>query len=448
MLGLGYMRVADRRHALALLASILLLATPQLALAQGQTYTGPASMIGQLVQCQVAMPGSCSISFDQNPITEGQGTYLRWSATLGPVAWACYDSAWLVSMTISNVGTVGSWYDYEFPPHGSYYDYVSGTKSGSVWVAPGGATNYSGTLDNRVHGNYTCSGPTLYVNPAGSASPALSPAPPFPPPPPPSCSVTFDKNLVTSGGGTTIRWSSTSAQLFYINTVGYVGASGSASIAPSGTTDYSGYVNNKADGTGDTAACAATLVVSGGQCPPGQILRDGQCVAQCPIGYIQQGNQCVFSACPSGYVKQGTRCVRSNLCTTPPHCSGDDLVNSCTGALIRSCDWGCTGSACNPVPTPSATLKATPSLLHAGNTTLVSWTGTNVSSCAVSGTNGDSWTGKSSDPSNSSGQAGKTSKTIQSQTTFNLHCIGYAGSSPATIDKSVIVNIIPRFIEK
>ena len=215
-----------------------------------------------------------------------------------------------------------------------------------------------------------------------------------------SCSITFNKNPIDKGGETVIHWSSTSAQLFYINTIGYVGASGSASVVPSGTTDFSDYVNDKADGTGDAVSCPGILTVSGSSaCPPGQTLVNGQCAAQssCPVGYDWNGTQCVFSACPSGYVQQGNQCVLQGQCGTPPVCQGNDFVNSCTGAVIQSCSYGCItvggSDACRFIPTPSATLQATPSLVHSNDTTVVSWTSQSVTSCTVHGTNGDSWTG-------------------------------------------------------
>ena len=119
---------------------------------------------------------------------------------------------------------------------------------------------------------------------------------------------------------------------------------------------------------------------------------------------------------------------------------GDDLVNSCNNDTIATCDWGCVSGVCNPVPAPSGVINANPKLLHVGNTSTISWSSANVSACTVTGTNGDAWTGKSS--------SGKTSKPIQMQTTYYLHCDGYAGSSPASIDKSVIVNLIPSFNEQ
>ena len=160
----------------------------------------------------------------------------------------------------------------------------------------------------------------------------------------------------------------------------------------------------------------------------------------CPLGYVQQGNTCVFSACPSGYVLQGGSCVLAGSCSTPPRCSGNDLVNSCTGATIQSCAFGCASGACIVIPAPTATLSASSSLVHSGDIATVSWTSQNVTSCTVSGTNGDSWTGLSS--------SGKTSLPILAQTIYNLHCIGYVGANPSAIDKSVTVNIIPGFEEK
>ena len=224
-----------------------------------------------------------------------------------------------------------------------------------------------------------------------------------------SCSIAFDKNPIDKGGETIIHWTSSGARLFYIKAIGYVSSSGSTTVAPSQTTDYSGYVNDAADEIGNTFNCPATLTVSGTQCPIGQVLQNGVCVVQCPGGYVEQNGECVFSACPSGYILQGTSCIVSNLCATPPLCSGNDLVNSCTGALIQSCAFGCASGACNPPPALSATLNASPSLLHAGNTTAVSWSATNADSCTVHGSNGNSWGGTSSSGHMSSPSRGRPS---------------------------------------
>ena len=131
---------------------------------------------------------------------------------------------------------------------------------------------------------------------------------------------------------------------------------------------------------------------------------------------------------------------QNNKCNLAPRCSGNDLVDSCTGATIQTCYFGCVSGACYVVPAPSAALKAIPSLVHSGDTTIVSWSALNVASCTLSGTNGNSWTGISS--------PGKTSSPIIGQTIYTLHCIGNPGAQPPSVDKSVTVNLIPSFNEK
>lgn len=161
--------------------------------------------------------------------------------------------------------------------------------------------------------------------------------------------------------------------------------------------------------------------------------------ASCPVGYVLQNGACIFSACPSGYTLQGTQCVAaSGECTAPNYCKDSSLMDGCTGDVLQACAWGCTGSTCNAVPAPVATLTAVPSLVHQGDATQVSWTSNNVTGCTVTSTR-DSWTGLSGT---------ETSHPITSQTTFTLRCNGYAGATPGTITKTAVVNIAPVYQEK
>ena len=84
---------------------------------------------------------------------------------------------------------------------------------------------------------------------------------------PPSCSVTFDSNPIAYGTQTTMHYNSINATTFYINTVGYVGSSGSAVIAPLATTDYSGSVS----GPTGSGTCPTTLTVIPPSVPVAQI---------------------------------------------------------------------------------------------------------------------------------------------------------------------------------
>src|SRR5438128_385850 len=98
--------------------------------------------------------------------------------------------------------------------------------SGSVMVGYKFSDGWSGGGDSSAFNGYDalCQRVQFF---------ASSP-PPAPPPPPsgPSCSVTFDQNPTTADTGTTVHWSSTSADWFYINSIGYVSGSGSAHVQP------------------------------------------------------------------------------------------------------------------------------------------------------------------------------------------------------------------------
>jgi hypothetical protein len=92
-----------------------------------------------------------------------------------------------------------------------------------------------------------------------------------------------------------------------------------------------------------------------------------------------------------------------------------------------------------PVPTLNdLSLRALPSLVRSGDTTKVHWSSQNMSTCSVSGSNGDSWSGLNS-PVN-----GETSGTISSLTTYTLTC--RAGGN--TFTKTANVNVLPSWVEK
>lgn len=80
-------------------------------------------------------------------------------------------------------------------------------------------------------------------------------------------------------------------------------------------------------------------------------------------------------------------------------------------------------------------ITANPELLRSGNTTEVRWQGVEVTSCTVTGTNGDSWSG-------TAGQ--ETSSPIEASTTYTLDCTAF---NDTQVQDSVDVNIIPEFQE-
>jgi hypothetical protein len=82
--------------------------------------------------------------------------------------------------------------------------------------------------------------------------------------------------------------------------------------------------------------------------------------------------------------------------------------------------------------------QVAPILVKQSKTTNVSWNVEHVSSCTISGTNGDSWTGLIGT---------KVSGAINAQTVFTLNCAALAGSSAPNVTRTTTVNIVPTFIE-
>ncbi len=119
----------------------------------------------------------------------------------------------------------------------------------------------------------------------------------------------------------------------------------------------------------------------------------------------------------------------------------------------------------------TSSITAVPLLVHAGDTTDVSWSASRVRSCTVTGTNGDSWTSApaagsmqnaqntdANGPSQGGGQtaqqqaqqtsgsiyATQQSSPILQQTVYTLTCTRAAGNP---LVSTVTVNIIPTFQE-
>ena len=137
-------------------------------------------------------------------------------------------------------------------------------------------------------------------------------------------------------------------------------------------------------------------------------------------------------------------------CTPAYSCSGtqtilytDAFCQTSTYATCTSPAFCSAGSSTCLYPQPIFVnhLQLLPALVSSGETIQIHWNVDNVTSCAVTGTNGDLWTGLSS------GADGKTSSAIFGQVTYTLTCNAYIGVTPSTVSESKAVNTIPIFQE-
>src|SRR3989344_965160 len=87
----------------------------------------------------------------------------------------------------------------------------------------------------------------------------------------------------------------------------------------------------------------------------------------------------------------------------------------------------------------TSSIRAVPSLVRRGSTTQIVWNSDHVTSCTVKGTNGDTWSGGSSDAD------GETSSAIEAPTTYTLECLT---AIETTVGGQATGSITPRSEER
>ncbi len=126
--------------------------------------------------------------------------------------------------------------------------------------------------------------------------------------------------------------------------------------------------------------------------------------------------------------------ITNTSCTVPQFCS----------AGSPTCLW----PQIYDVGGLAGQLTAKPSLVRKNATSTISWNIGNASSCSVTGTNGDSWTGLSAAASNCTHvPSGCWSSPIPQQTFYTLSCTPLDTSKPQYIENAT-VNILPDYQEK
>ena len=92
-----------------------------------------------------------------------------------------------------------------------------------------------------------------------------------------------------------------------------------------------------------------------------------------------------------------------------------------------------------------ATILAKPPLVHIGDTSVITWTGREVSACTVAGSNGDG-TGSNSTGSWSGTSGEKPSSPLNQRTTYTLTCTAFDGTPVPP--QQAVVDMLPVFQEQ
>ncbi len=346
----------------------------------------------------VINPPTCSITLSPTTVNQGESAILSWSSQNAS------------TLYIQNVG------------------YVPG--SGSTTVSPSGTVTYSGTAAN-ASGTTTCSGNTA---PAGR--------------------LTVNQSCALPWGGSITHGQSTTT--FQSATVAY--NQSCASITQTRTCN-----NGALSGSYQYGSCTVAEPLSctlGGITIPHDTSRTFYSVQTAP-----PGQTCTGQGGSSSYA-QSRVCTNGNLsgsdsyqyasCSCAPqyYCSDSVVMRtdaSCATHTVTTCTaplFCSTGSAVCMSPVPefvpfaggSGHLQTRPLVVRSSLTSRIFWNVGNVQSCAVEGSNGDSWNGLSS------GDSGVETSPIVHQTAYTLSCVPLEGGSFSP--ETVFVNVIPIFQER
>ena len=267
--------------------------------------------------------------------------------------------------------------------------------SGALGVTPTTTTTYT----------LACTGAGGTTSPASTTVTVV---------PAPTVTLSANPTTVSSGGSSTLTWSSTNAASCTASG-GWTGAeaiSGTLSVTPATTTTYT-LTCTGAGGT--TSPSSATVTVSAGPIPMITLALTYEPTLPGTWDTLSWSTTNATSCTASGGW-MGTKPVSGSL--TVVIAASTSYTLACTGP-------GGSNQATDTVtvaPTPVVTLSASSSYIASGNSTTLTWSATNTTSCTAGG---DSWTGAIA-------ASGSASVSPTSTTTYTISCAWPGGTDQAS----------------
>ena len=308
-----------------------------------------------------------------------------------------------------------------------------------------------------------------------------------------TCNVSLSPSTILNGGTSQLSYSSTNSTQMYINNVGYVtpDTSGSFTVAPSATTDYTctASYNGYAYTTATTPATltvnyppACTISASPSSLSQGQsatvswtssnatsisIPALGGSLALSGSQSVTPNTSTTYTGTVSGpggtascTVPSGQTNTVTVSCTPAYSCSGNTIMYKnaqCSNSAVTSCvapQYCATGSSIcfggvmqsqsffdGNGNSRTGDLQVAPSLVRTDSPVTLYWQMQNALSCTVTGTNGFSASGVSS------GTGGVQTGPITQQVIFTLQCTSITGATPPSLSEPATVNVVPTFRE-
>ncbi|MEY4747005.1 MAG: Xanthomonas phage, partial [Candidatus Parcubacteria bacterium] len=220
----------------------------------------------------------------------------------------------------------------------------------------------------------------------------------------PACTVTADTNPMNYGVPTTLRWASSNATTFYINSVGYVtpNQSGSTTVGPLAATNYDGTIESEST----ISDPVLVLCTSSGQLCSPKYAKTVQTSSALKINFTTGAGHC-----SAGYVHayvDGAYRLKSGLLNGPNVSTGlldlgpvsngshqielqwEGVVGGCNAGYVSS--WGgslastySTSATCPYILSvgPRATISQSTTTSAVGEPFTVTWSSDNATSCRV-----------------------------------------------------------------
>jgi hypothetical protein len=228
--------------------------------------------------------------------------------------------------------------------------------------------------------------------------------------PPPTVTLTANPATIAAGQTSTLAWSSTDATTCTASGgwSGTQAASGSQSVSPSSTTTYT----LSCTGIGGTASHSATVTVSSTPAPPTVTLTANPTSVASGQPSTLTWSSTNASSCTASGGWSGTQATSGTQSVSPTSTTTYTLACTGTGGTTSQ------SATVTVVPPPTVTLTANPTSLTSGQTSTLTWSSTNASSCTASG----GWSGARA-------TSGTQSVSPTSTTTYTLACTGIGGTT-------------------
>ncbi len=242
------------------------------------------------------------------------------------------------------------------------------------------------------------------------------------PPGTPAVKLTASPTTITSGGSSTLTWSSTNATSCTASGgwTGTEATSGTLAVSPTSTTTYA----LSCTGTDGTAQASATVTVKSASAPTVTLKATPATITTGDSSTLTWSSTNATSCTASGGWT-GTEETSGTLTVAPTSTTTYTLTCTGTSGTARA---STTVTVTTP-PIPTVTLTANPSTLTSGSSSTLTWSSTHATACTASG----AWSGTQPTSGNS-----LVSPTITGVSTYTLICSGTGGSNSASA--SITVN--------